>query len=293
MRPWIDMATVTGLAACAAAGAWWLSRRRGNWWLIGYGLGLLLFCAVGAVQWHYMLTFVRPFSWVAAGRREFAVTALAVTILFCTLIPRVRQRHVRWLVGVLVVLAVYAFGVHPFIGPALVRHRLERMVTAYEPSGVCIQTTSFTCGPAAAVTALKQLGLDAEEGDLAMLSYSTPGWGTPPDMLCAALNKRYRKEGLHCEFRRIRTTDDLAEAGITIAVVKYKPLVDHYLAVLDVSEDEVVVGDPNRGLRAYFRGDFDDRWKGCGIVMRRDGMPPWGLGLAVRPRSAAEEFGWD
>jgi predicted double-glycine peptidase len=70
----------------------------------------------------------------------------------------------------------------------------------------CRQSTDYTCGPAAAVTALRKLGFPAEEGQIAIVSYTSATTGTPPDILAEALRKYYGKDGLIVEYRPFKNT---------------------------------------------------------------------------------------
>lgn len=119
------------------------------------------------------------------------------------------------------------------------------------------------------MTALRQLGLSAEEGEIAALSYSSPVTGTIPTFLCSALKNLYGSAGLKCKYRRFDSVDQLSDAGITLAVVKNAFLRDHCLAILDVSEDTITVADPVTGTKSMRREQFEKIWRFSGIVMER------------------------
>lgn len=71
----------------------------------------------------------------------------------------------------------------------------------------CLQSNDYNCGPAAAVTALRKLGLPAEEGEIAILAHTSSATGTPPDVLARALQDRYEKEGLASHYRIFHRVD--------------------------------------------------------------------------------------
>jgi hypothetical protein len=52
-----------------------------------------------------------------------------------------------------------------------------------------------------------------------------------------------------------------------IAVVKYGFMVDHYVAVLAVTERMVEVGDPMEGRQLLSHKEFMDKWRRTGIVV--------------------------
>ena len=141
--------------------------------------------------------------------------------------------------------------------------------------GVCLQATDYSCGPAAAVTALRRLGIPAGEGEIAILAHTSNAIGTPSDLLATAIQKRFGPQGVDCRYRSYRSVQELRQGApaITLAVIRFSLFVDHYVAVLHVDETRVVVGDPAKGLRAYTIGDFERIWKHTGVQIQRGHAP--------------------
>jgi predicted double-glycine peptidase len=137
------------------------------------------------------------------------------------------------------------------------------------PDGVCRQSTDYTCGPAAAVTGLARLGLKAGEGELALAAGTSAATGTPPDVLAQVLNERFAASGLRAELRRFRTLEELREAGLTLVVVRFGFLVDHWLTVLEVTDRDVVAGDPASGVVRLSHEEFQGRWRRIGVTLSR------------------------
>lgn len=48
-------------------------------------------------------------------------------------------------------------------------------------------------------------------------------------------------------------------------------MVDHFIAILEVSDDRITVGDPLHGIKTYSHADFAKSWRFAGIVLRRQG----------------------
>jgi ABC-type bacteriocin/lantibiotic exporter with double-glycine peptidase domain len=159
--------------------------------------------------------------------------------------------------------------VQPFLVPALLRQVHAQLYTTIDRDGVCLQGTDYTCGPAASVTALRILGIRAGEGELAVAMATSNLTGTDPDTLAVALSERYGPQGLSCRFRYFRNIQELREAGLVVAVVKFGFLVDHYVTVLQVTDEQVVIGDPVAGKRSFSHDQFSERWRSCGIVLKR------------------------
>jgi len=157
----------------------------------------------------------------------------------------------------------------PFLGPALIRSELAASQTRIDIDGVCRQTQPFTCGPAAAVTALNRFGIEATEARLAMQSRTSPVIGTSPWDLYKTLKSDYSAGGIEYSFLHMRSIDQLPADAILLAVVRDAPATDHCVAVLAVNENTVTVADPMAGLVHMPRDSFTQLWRNCGILLQR------------------------
>lgn len=269
MNLWVD---ALGSLLCALAGVAlgrWFSRLRSPYWAIGYFIPLVLVFVYGLAYHFPAIMFLPPFSWVMMGLKKFAVFGFIATMVLTTPLSRVPQKRNRILVSALMAVIVFAMGIWPFIAPMIDRNQLSHLRTNIDKNGVCMQTTDYTCGPASAVTILRKLGLPAEEGQIAILSCTSGQDGTPTDMLADGLNRQYSASGLSVQCRVFNTVAELKDAGLTLAVVKYGFMVDHWVAVLEVTDSEVVVGDPLGGLDRMSYNDFAKKWRFVGIVVQR------------------------
>jgi predicted double-glycine peptidase len=225
--------------------------------------------AFGAGRWAPRLELVPPFAWVMRGRLEYALLAPAAAIALVPPTMRLRLARQRVLVGIFFAIVASYYSVMPFLWPALDRPRLAGLKTQVDRDGVCRQTTAYTCGPAAAVTALRALGIEAEESELAVLMYTSPALGTATDVLATTLQERYSADGLSCEYRWFDSIDELPRDTPVLAVVKFSFMVDHFVAVLEVQKGQIVVADPAAGRLTYTREQFQQRWRSKGVVLRR------------------------
>ena len=119
------------------------------------------------------------------------------------------------------------------------------------------------------MTGLRRLGFKAEEGELAVLARTSTASGTAPDVLASVLNERFGSQGLHAELRRFKDVTELRGLGPTLVIVKFSLLLDHWLCVLEVTDTEVVVGDPISGLNRLSHAEFNERWRHIGVVLCR------------------------
>ena len=257
---------------CALAGValgWWFSRLRSPYWMIGYFIPLTLVFIYALAFRVPTLIFTPPFSWIMMGIKKVAAFGFIATLVLTTPLSRVPQKRNRVMIAALMAFIVFFMAIWPFFAPMVDRGQLSRLGTHVDHDGICLQSTDYTCGPASAVTALRKLGLPAEEGQLAILSCTSNQEGTPLDMLAAALQKEYGKDGLVVKCRVFKNIAELKDAGLTLAVIKYGFMVDHWVAVLEVTDSEVVVGDPLGGLARLSYDEFSKRWRCIGIVMKR------------------------
>lgn len=247
----------------------WFSKFRSRFWLLGYFIPLALVLLYGMALHFPVLSFTPPVSWMMTGRKKFAILGFIATMVLTTPLSRLPLKRDRFVISVLMALIVFFMSVWPFLAPAFNQDQLAQLSTRIDGNGVCHQNTGFTCGPASAVTALRKLGLPAEEGQLAILSFTSSMTGTPPDILAEILQKQYGKDGLIVEYRTFKNISELKQAGLTLAIVKFGFIVDHYVTVLEVTDSEVIVGDPLDGLDKMSYDEFQNKWRFVGIVLRR------------------------
>lgn len=269
-NPGWDMLKVL-LIAAIGVGLGRLCSRRGRTALcMGYCLPLaaLVLLTLGRCG-----IFGSPGGWLGGvffGQPRFLVLSLVIPAGVMTLLPFLPHRVERIAIVVGLVGFIACFSIYPILAPALIRDGLLRTPNHTDSLGVCLQTRPYTCGPAAAVTALNELGLPAHEGRIAAFASSAPVIGTLPWDLCNALDRQYGPQGLRCEFRRFETLDELKSAGLTLAMVRSGTLTNHCVAVLAMNDDQVIVADPSLGKLHMSLAQFAAEWRHTGITLRRD-----------------------
>jgi hypothetical protein len=269
MGPWGDGLCAACLAAVGAALGRRLGKTRRRWWVLGYFIPLLLVSALGIAQ-HWPAFGCAPgVSGVAGGWMRFALLSAAVPVLLITPAMRLPSARKQTMVGAFAAVVILAFGVFPLVAPAFVRADLSGIETALDADGVCLQQTGYTCGPAAAVTALRALGIDAEERAIALEARTNQAHGTQPVELCRAIRGLFGADGVGCAFADFASAEELAGACPVIALVKWSTLVDHWVAVLEAGDGRLVLGDPVAGKSVVSYEEFERRWRFNGIRLRR------------------------
>jgi len=268
MGPWLETFGVAALAAGGLFAGLKVSRLRKRYWHVGYVLIFLPLMMVGVARNIGSLNFVLPFSWVVAGRNEFVIISFAAASLAGLVVPHLPGKRLKILVGIFLGICAVDYTVFWFLTPALMRGRHLSLETVMYDD-VCAQSTSYTCGPAAAVTALRQVGVDGDEGELAVAARTTGVGGTDGDMLARAIRKLFGCEGVSCRYRYFDTIEQLRENCPTIAQIKYRFMIDHYVTVLEVTDKDVVVGNPLVGKERLSHEKFKEKWRFIGIVVNR------------------------
>jgi len=270
MNPWIELIGVIFLALVGAGVGVFFSRLRAPYWFIGYILPLVLVGMIGAAQHIACLNFIPPFSWLMSGQNEYMVFALSAMILTMPLAWRLSTRRASILLSIFTTMAVADYAVLPFVDPIIARRELSQIKTLVDSNKVCIQSTDYTCGPAAAVTALQYVGIKGDEGQIGLRAHTGFDCGTAPDMLASAVMALYGDQGVTCQYRSFRSISELNDLCPVIALVKFSFMIDHFVTVLDVTPTHVVVGDPLWGKLSLTHPEFEAKWRCLGIVVKRN-----------------------
>ena len=269
MAPWLETAGVFAIAFSGILLGRVFSRMRWHFWLTGYFFCLALIAILVAGRFVQWFVFTMPFSWILAGEVRFVVLAFAVTMGLTIPLSRLPHKFEKVLVSVLIAVVVSWFSFLPFLFPAFIKTGLLSGRTIISSDGICFQTRDYTCGPAAAVTALTKLGFEANEGRIAVASRTNPVTGTLPSSLARSLEDLYGMDGLRCEYRRFESVEQLKDAGLTLVVVKNTLFSDHCVAVLEVTDSVVTLADPVEGTRKLSHTQFEEIWRFSGIVLKK------------------------
>ncbi len=265
MGGWFETAGVILVAAFGAAVGRAFSRLKGPHWVWGYFLPLVLVTMLLIST--YAMTVLPILFWFSYGRIRFVILGLAVTMGSMTLLGRLNKPLEKLVVFALMLAVVIWSSILPFLVPNLIKADLTAIDTQLDSNNICYQTTDYTCGPAAAVTALNRLGLSANEGEIAVLSHTSPTVGTMPWSLYKAIQHRYETQGLECQFRNFDSVIQLREADVTLAVVRDAFLLDHCVAILEVGDHTVTIADPVLGRILMSHKEFEHIWRFFGITL--------------------------
>lgn len=238
-------------------------------WICVYTFALLM-VSLGLLPIRFGSKFdFFPFAFILYRRNVFVWMSFAVGLLISVLLPNVKRKLLKYLLVIFMLLYILPYTLGPFLGPMLVRDRLLSLETNMH-EGVCLQGTNYNCGPAAAVTALAALGIEAQEGQMAVDCFTTPLFGTSDDLILDAILKKYSKDNINGVVRYFDSVDQLKGNCPVIVTIKYKYWADHYLVVFEVGNGYVIVGDPLQGRAQMSTERFESIWRYKGIVLWRE-----------------------
>jgi predicted double-glycine peptidase len=264
---WLETLGVSILALMGIFLGASLSKFKKPYCWFGFAVSFLFISILLFIRFFPKFSFVIPFSWFVTGRIRFIVITAAVTLGLTASIHNLQNKIEKVSVGILMAIIIVWFCILPFLSPALVKDDLSALENVMDAEGVCYQSMDYTCGPAAAVTALTRLGLQADEGRIAILAHSSPVMGTLPSSLCNALEKLYEDKGLKCHYRYFDSVNQLQHYQLVLVTVKDTFLSDHCVAVIGITDDHVIIADPIDGKRIITRDEFKSMWRCSGIVL--------------------------
>jgi predicted double-glycine peptidase len=257
------------LAAMTGWLGWHLRRANDRLYWAAISLSFLVILSIGAVWWAVLPVTVPGLAWLGAGQHKLIAFAMAGPLLQVSLLSKLKKRTERILVGVFLAIIIGRVSVLPPLMAALAVPELSRIKTDVDTHGICMQTTSYTSGPAAAVTLLRRLGIRAQEGELAILTGTSMFSGTDPETLTQVINDRYGSQGVVAQYRVFTSLAELRAAGPALVVITLPSGLDHYVAVLEVNDRQVVTADPLLGGHPFWHQAFILVWHFNGIVIYR------------------------
>jgi len=263
--PWAQAVSVVIVSIVAGMIGALISRR--SWWFVVYIASLIFLTALVVARLQPVVILTPPFSWFLHGRSQHVIFAAVVSFTIILRSSRSEETMSQLAFFGLVSATVLYEAAVPFVLPIYLHDQLAALQTSIDDQGVCHQTTSYTCGPAAAVTALRHMGLTADEGELAVAMHTSPLVGTPPDVLADSLEDHYANLKLCAEYRKFDGIDALAGHEPVLAVTKIEAIEDHYVVVLNVTPAGVLIADPAQGKVYVSRSDFEHNWRNVGVTI--------------------------
>ncbi len=258
MEPWIWFTLQLVLAGLTFPLALWLHRRGKR---ISTAVLIASLCVL--LLWPLMRFFpVEPIRWFGAktvASLELTGLFIPASLLFFLAAYHARRPSEARLLRLLVLVScVYFVRAGWWMVGAGVP---ELGVTLYEKD-VCLQKTGYTCVAASAVTMLRAVGIESTETEMARLCRTEIGGGATDSRAMWGLQEKLEGTGWKV---RYDLTDLKGLAAIRkpcMVQVGWGFFLAHMVTVLEVTESEIVLGDPLRGRTQMPASDFLATWKG-------------------------------
>lgn len=267
MHDWllIFLAILTGLLLA------WGSVRCGKYtWIVYFGilsLAAILLGIAGRKHDFALETGLWPIVW---HNNIYLINGVIFSGIFYLLVSNWTQKKSRVLLLCLGSVVLFRLTIFPTVGYGMHLEEWKNAKTAIDKDGVCIQTTGYSCGPAAVVTALAAHDVESHERHVAVAAKANQFSGTQPLNLVEAIKKLYgRKNGISPKIQAIKSVEDIPSGVPCIALVKHSALDNHYVCVLDRIQDEFVIADPEKGLVFLKKKDFENIYLGLVIIVQK------------------------
>lgn len=235
--------------------------RRALW--VAAGALIFMLAYLYFTLWHRLLANF-PWDDFIYFERVPAYAAILLILALCWYLPGRISR------GTLVFLILLGggYGLLEVSGPLLLPLYADTLSDSVERLGTgeieVIQSTGWSCGPAALAWALQSKGVAANERELALLAGSTPFHGTGD----AGLLRACHKLGQPAHMQRQLSYEQLQAVPKPCLVTWHlSGLLLHWIVVLDAGPEKVAVGDPMMGQVDYSRADFRRDWMRDALVI--------------------------
>ena len=134
---------------------------------------------------------------------------------------------------------------------------------------VVMQSTDFTCVPAACATALNRLGLPTTEADMAELTQARPGTGATIVRAMDGLEQRLAGHRVRVELVEPDFMQLTALTMPALTTLRVGPTQRHMVVLTHVDNFRVSLIDPQDGRVALTRREFEEVYEGQVLVFRR------------------------
>jgi predicted double-glycine peptidase/uncharacterized membrane protein len=201
-----------------------------------------------SILWHHSIYIVNAFLFSALFVLIFANWTNS------------RSKPLLYLLGTVTILKL---GILPGLGYVLDLDHWNKSKTLVDQDGVCRQSTDYSCGPAAVVTALMRLGIQVSESEIALASRANSFGGTQPLNLLLAIHSLNSPE--HPLQARILTPgsiENIPTSSPAVALVKHSQFNNHYVCILGSYGDKFLIADPDRGAGLMSRPKFSEIYLG-------------------------------
>lgn len=135
--------------------------------------------------------------------------------------------------------------------------------TQINTTGIIMQSTNYTCGPAALATVLNNLGINATEQELMVLAGTDENGTTMYGLVQAAKSKGLNATGMKLKI------EELKKNNIVFLTIDGAT---HYSIINEITNESVKLADPSLGNIEMSIGDFEGYYSGYALLISNPNM---------------------
>jgi hypothetical protein len=190
-----------------------------------------------------------------------------ISVIPC--LHKLQEQRTKCLIVVFLCVSLLRSSLLPAACFQLNQNELTNLSGRVDSDGVHIQTTGYTCGPAAMATLLGAYGINDSERNIALRTRCNSYSGTRSVDLVNYINGEYGYK-LKAEYRSVDDVDSLKDVeGFLIAEVRATAFTDHFVAVMEIEDNSVTIADPSVGRFRTTTETFSKEWRNKVIVVSR------------------------
>jgi ABC-type bacteriocin/lantibiotic exporter with double-glycine peptidase domain len=134
-------------------------------------------------------------------------------------------------------------------------------------SGICFQSTTYTCGAASLATFLNIYDIEATEIEMAKLTRTCPNMGANTLGIYYALRHKLENTSLDPRIKNISFEELKQFNKPSIITTKLTFLVDHVIVVLGYEDGKFNIIDPLSGKYFINEEELQEKWRGVVIYI--------------------------
>ena len=253
---------------CLAA---YLANRIGRFpdpkWIAGFIVGGAMLFVINLPRIVPSLLNTSFYQLILGNDIDIAIMGTAGIISIVPCVPRLKGHRSKFLAITFLVVSLLRCSFLPAACSYFNRNELTNLSGRIDSDGVYLQTTGYTCGPAATATVLNAYGIKDTERNIALNTGCNSYSGTKSLDLVDYINTRYGNK-LRAEYRYFKDIDSLINTdAFFIAEVEAGAFTDHFVAILGLDNNSVMIADPSVGQIQTSIKLFTREWKNRAIVI--------------------------
>jgi len=239
-----------------------IGRLSGKKWTLGFFCGLTILLSINMPKFIPQLINNRLYQTLFSD-------GIAGIIAIIPCLPKLSRANTRYLVVGFLIISLMRSSLMPAACSFFNKNELAGLPPQVDGDGVYLQTTGYTCGPAALATVLNAYGIKDSEGGIALATGCNSYSGTRSLDLVNYINSRYGY-ALSARYLYVDEIESLIKMnGIFIAEVRASAFTDHFVAIMNVTEDTLTVADPAYGKFETKIDGFAREWRHKIIVVQK------------------------